>query len=368
MTADTVGGVWTYALELVQALQPYGIQVHLATMGRLPSPAQQAQAAGIENLWLHASNYQLEWMDDPWQEVDAAGVWLQTLEEELRPDLIHLNNYCHGKLPWQAPVLMVGHSCVLSWWEAVKGEWAPSSYETYFRRVRNGIQAADRVVAPTYAFLQCLEKFYGSISCQAVIPNGRDGSYFRPAPKEDFILSMGRLWDEAKNIGACEPAARQLPWPIKVAGDPGHPVNGKSTVYSGLEWLGQLDQQEIASQLGKASIYLMPAKYEPFGLSILEAAFSGCALLLGDIPSLRENWEGAALFCDPEDPQELSDKLSYLIKNPSLREKMGKKARERANVFSTEKKAASYAALYGQLLEKAASEEKKVLAKQHLKP
>ncbi|MFN7117439.1 MAG: hypothetical protein ACK4TA_11615 [Saprospiraceae bacterium] len=39
MTADTLGGVWTYALELAQGLQSFDIQVHLATMGRHLSPS-----------------------------------------------------------------------------------------------------------------------------------------------------------------------------------------------------------------------------------------------------------------------------------------------------------------------------------------
>ncbi len=39
----------------------------------------------------------------------------------------------------------------------------------------------------------------------------------------------------------------------------------------------------------------LPARYEPFGLSVLEAALSGCALVLGDIPSLRES--GATRPC-----------------------------------------------------------------------
>ena len=33
MTADTVGGVWTYAVELVRALAPHRVTVALATMG-----------------------------------------------------------------------------------------------------------------------------------------------------------------------------------------------------------------------------------------------------------------------------------------------------------------------------------------------
>ena len=44
--------------------------------------------------------------------------------------------------------------------------------------------------------------------------------------------------------------------------------------------------------MARASIYALPARYEPFGLSILEAALSGAALVLGDIPSLREVWGG----------------------------------------------------------------------------
>ena len=48
--------------------------------------------------------------------------------------------------------------------------------------------------------------------------------------------------------------------------------------------------------MGRAAIYALPARYEPFGLSILEAALSGCALVIGDIPSLREIWADAALF------------------------------------------------------------------------
>ena len=38
MTADTIGGVWTYALEFARALGPHGIEVTLATMGALFKP------------------------------------------------------------------------------------------------------------------------------------------------------------------------------------------------------------------------------------------------------------------------------------------------------------------------------------------
>src|SRR5215212_319812 len=135
MTADTVGGVWSYALELVRALGCYHCDVALATMGSFLNASQAREAARIPNLTLYESGYKLEWMEEPWAEVDQAGAWLLEIAQQVQPDLVHLNNYVHGVLPWPAPVLMVGHSCVLSWWQAVKGESAPPSWQTYHQRV-----------------------------------------------------------------------------------------------------------------------------------------------------------------------------------------------------------------------------------------
>ena len=114
MTADAVGGVWTYAVELCRALAARGVRAALATMGPRPSAAQRDEARAIPGLTLFESDHALEWMDDPWAEVDAAGEWLLGVAREVRPDVVHLNGYAHAALPWPAPVLCVGHSCVLS--------------------------------------------------------------------------------------------------------------------------------------------------------------------------------------------------------------------------------------------------------------
>lgn len=351
MTADTIGGVWTYALELVKALQPYGVQVHLATMGSLPAAEQLQEAEKLSNLQLHTSTYKLEWMDNPWEDVAAAGEWLLRLEHKLKPDIVHLNNYCHGQLPWQAPVLMVGHSCVLSWWKAVKGEEAPVTYAHYAAQVAHGLQTANVVVAPTKAYLQQLKHYYGPFVQEAVIANGRDVRAFSPAEKENSILSAGRLWDEAKNIAACALAASQLSWPVYIAGDLRHPGGGQEQPYTNFNVLGHLNHAQIAAAMAKAAIYVMPAKYEPFGLSILEAALSGCALVLGDIPSLRENWQDAALFVDPAKPEEIRQKLEFLILNPGERQRLGALAREKGKGFTPELQAVAYLQLYRDLVE-----------------
>ncbi|MFW6358602.1 MAG: glycosyltransferase family 4 protein, partial [Chroococcales cyanobacterium] len=178
MTADTVGGVWTYALELIQALGEYDIKVTLATMGAPVTLQQRFTAAKIENLEIvegrneFGNSFKLEWMENPWDDVKKSGEWLLELEAKVKPDIVHLNGYSHGSLRWKSPVLMVGHSCVLSWWEAVKGESAPVSWDYYRQAVLKGLQGADLVVAPTEAMLGALEQHYGKLQNRRVIPNG----------------------------------------------------------------------------------------------------------------------------------------------------------------------------------------------------
>jgi glycogen(starch) synthase len=350
MTADTVGGVWTYALDLIRGLEPLGVQVHLATMGNPLSRSQQKEVAGLRNLVLHESNYKLEWMDNPWEDVEAAGDWLLNLEEEIQPDIIHLNNYCHGNLPWQAPLLITGHSCVLSWWQAVKGESAPKAYQAYAERVHDGLHSADVVVAPSKAFLGDLQRLYGQLHPSVVIPNARNNKAFSPGRKEEYILSVGRLWDEAKNISACQAAAAKLAWPIEVAGETEHPSGGRNASGGQLRVLGPLEPQKVAKKLSTAAIYVLPARYEPFGLSVLEAALSGCALVLGDIPSLRENWQGAALFANPDNPEDLQEKINFLIKNPRQRQRLSGLALQKGREFDIPTQANQYFQQYRQLL------------------
>lgn len=349
MTADAAGGVITYAIELSRALARHGTRVVLAVMGGAPSATQRAAALAVPGLALHTSEYRLEWMDDPWEDVARAGEWLLAIEERTRPDVVHLNGYAHGALPFRAPKLVVAHSCVLSWFEAVEGRPAPAQFDRYRREVAAGIASAAALVAPTRAMLEVAVRHYGAHPRAWVIPNGRDAERFQPAAKEEAILSIGRLWDQAKNVAALSVAAGGLPWPVRVAGSAEAPGGGRRAL-SGVEHLGLLSEDEVASALARAAIYAAPARYEPFGLSILESALSGCALVLGDIPSLRELWSGAALFVDPADPEDLRRALCHVIADRELRAALGERARLAALRYSAERTALAYLALYDELI------------------
>ena len=347
MTTDGVGGVWSYSLELCRALQPHGVEVILATMGAPLRQAQRIEAAGVENIQLIESRYKLEWMDNPWHDLDAAGTWLELLEAQFAPDLIHLNGYAHAALPWSAPVVVVAHSDVLTWWEAVRGGHAPAAWDEYAQVVRRGLHAADLVIAPTRAMLDGLQRHYGLLPNARVIYNGRSTPRGIAREKEAFVLSAGRLWDEAKNARALADIAPDVAWPIKLAGEQVAPA-GSAIELRHVELLGIRAPREMADLFARASIYALPARYEPFGLTVLEAAFAGCALVLGDIPTFRELWGDAAEFVRPDDRTALRRTLSTLISDADRRSELAGRALRRAEQFTMQRMTGEYLAAYAE--------------------
>lgn len=346
MTTDCVGGVWTYALTLVRALAALDVRVTLASIGPSPSSSQlrellESGAVG----WCHHPG-PLEWMPGGMDAVHDTGDWLAGTAEEMRPDAVHLNSYAYAAWPFTCPVIVAAHSCVCSWWRAVKGESAPREYDRYRAAVSRGLRMADLVVTPTAAMQRALAVEHGFDGRVQVIPNGSDVDDDMPARKEPVVFTAGRLWDEAKNIALIESVAGGLPWPVAAAGDRG----GGGAAAANLTWLGVLDRHEITSWMARASIYALPARYEPFGLSILEAARLSCALVLGDIDSLRELWSDAAMFVDPDDGAALANAITVLAMNPDVHACMAKAAHVRASRFTAQALGARYKRAYEALV------------------
>jgi glycosyltransferase involved in cell wall biosynthesis len=189
-----------------------------------------------------------------------------------------------------------------------------------------------------------------------VIPAGRDGQRFRPGAKQPFILCSGRLWDGAKGLSDLIACARTLAWPIRVAGATPLPIDDPEglcdvDVPPEVELLGELSPEELDGHLARASIYAAPARYEPFGVSILEAALAGCALVLGDIPSLREVWGDTAIYVEPGDRIALGRALAELICAPTRRCAIAQRSRARALALTPQRMAAAYRAVYERLVE-----------------
>ena len=336
-----------------EALAPHGIEVTLVAMGGQPSGEQQRAAAALPNLRLIGSRLKLEWMPDPAADLQRARDLLLEIETAYAPDIVHINGYAAAAAGFAAPVVVVAHSCVPTWWQACRRDPIPGCWDDYRRRLRQGIAAASYLVAPSRAFLRSFTENNGPVACSRVILNGRDPRRYEPGRKRPFVLAAGRLWDEAKNIAAVCRAAARLAAPVAIAGDGTLP--GELPPH--LQLLGLLDSAELAAQMAEAAVFAAPARYEPFGLAVLEAALSGCALVLGDIPTMRELWSGAARFVDPDDPDALAQAIEPLLADADAALAACRAARRRALRYGAEEMARGYVALYRELLAPASVKE-----------
>ncbi|MFL5224058.1 MAG: glycosyltransferase, partial [Microvirga sp.] len=96
-------------------------------------------------------------------------------------------------------------------------------------------------------------------------------------------------------------------------------------------------------------------RYEPFGLAVLEAAQAGCALVLSDIPTLRELWDGAALFVAADDDAAIAAAIRDLVADPRRRARLGVAARARSEIYTVESTAQGMMAIYEAVLARQAA-------------
>lgn len=351
MTTDAVGGVWTYALDLARGLAPHGVRTTLAVLGPAPSADQVAAAAAVPGLRLLPTDLPLEWLAEAAMPVEASGRAIAALAAEA--DLVHLNApgpVAGARFP--VPLVVACHSCVATWWHSVRGGPLPEDFRWRAALVERAYRAADLLVAPTAAFATATAQVYRLPAAPMVIHNGRrilpPSSPPVSAPAE-FAFTAGRLWDEGKNLAVLDRAAARLPFPVLAAGALEGP-NGTCARLPHLRALGHLPEAEMARWLAAQPIYVSPARYEPFGLAVLEAAQAGCALVLSDTPGFRELWQDAAAFVPAEDDVALAETVLQVAQDRERRTALGVAARERAERYTVERQVAGMLDAYRRLL------------------
>ena len=352
LTADAVGGVSVYAMELARVLSQREVEVVLAVLGPRLSPAQAAEAASLPGVTLEETGLPLDWMAASREVLDWTAAALAGLAREYRVELVQLHSPAWAASSrWPAPVIAVTHSCVGTWWRAMHGAAPPpEDFAWRMAAVRAGLLAADTVIAPTQAFADLTRKVYGLHRPIAVVHNARSAAAFPPAGVRRGILAAGRLWDGAKNIATLDAAAAMLPGiPVAAAG-PVHGPHGVAVSLGAITALGALDAPSMAAFMASARIFASPSVYEPFGLAVLEAAQAGLPLVLADIPGFRELWEGAATFLPPTEPGAWAKTLRELHARPRECQKRGLRARERAAQYGIGQFAASMCQHYRRTL------------------
>jgi glycogen synthase len=352
MTADTVGGVWTYTQDLVSELVGRGNRITLVSFGGLPAPDQTTWLRNLPEVDYRPTSYRLEWMQDAASDVEAARKYLAKVIRDVRPDLLHSNQFCFGSLDHDIPRAVVAHSDVVSWWQAVHGSDPPQQDWAWYRRqVQNGLRGADLVVAPSRWMMGRLEANFHLGGETHVIYNGRNPSLFKPGhARANCALSVGRLWDKGKHCDLLLDA--DLDIPVYIAGASTEPgaIPTSRTANAEATFMGPMSQADLIEQYSRTSIYVATSCYEPFGLAPVEAALSRCALVLNDLPVFRELWGDDAVYFARDNARSLSQEVSRLARSASAQRELANRAQRRAQEkFTASRMADGYCKVYEQV-------------------
>lgn len=387
MTADAVGGVWAYALDLARGLAREGVATVLAAMGPGLDEAKRREVGTVPGLAFVETGLPLDWLAEDAAMVLETGRRLADLARMHGVDLVHLNSPAlAAEAAFSCPIVGVCHSCVATWWDAVRDGPLPGDFRWRTDLVRRGTTACDALIAPSGAFADATARAYSLSIPPVVVWNGRSPHHLSPAgrgrvgaslPVEGehvlrkgltpspnplptgeralasssatFVFTAGRLWDEGKDLASLDRVAARLDLPVHAAG-PTEGPNGTEIRLTAIEALGSLSPDSVAALLARQPIFASLARYEPFGLAVLEAAQAGCALVLSDIATFRELWDGAAIFVAHDDETNAADALRRLAANPAERTERGEAARSRAARYTVDAMTAGTLDVYRRVL------------------
>jgi len=165
----------------------------------------------------------------------------------------------------------------------------------------------------------------------AVIPEGADHMLRLTADaavlreynlrRGQFVLAVGTLAAH-KNLSSLGQLADRLAergMVLAISGAIGAAAfrsSGVAQLPASALYLGRVSDEALKALYGNAACYVLPSHYEGFGLPAMEAMACGCAVVVADIPALRETCGDAAVYFDPSSPQDIAETVLALIGMP----------------------------------------------------
>jgi len=376
------GGMNVYVREITRYLGQWGVHVDVFTRSQDEHVPHVLHDLGYGNRVVHIpagpehplpkkelANYLPEF---------ASGIQKFAREKHIRYDLIHSNYWMSGiaaeqlKQVWDVPVAHMFHTLGL-----MKNRIArsPSEIEGEYRigGERSVILSADRLIAATLAEKTQLHFLYGTPEDKIVIiPPGVDTSHFYPIPMDEARESIGVPLDERilLFVGRIEPLkgletllraiARlretgvqcQVPHSlIVIGGDPnasGENLTSEMARLQGISkelglnelvlFLGKRGQDTLPYYYSAADVLIMPSHYESFGMVALEAMACGTPVVASQVGGLAFLvLDGETGYVVPDgDAEALAQRLTRLLTDNDLRERLGRRAANYAREYSWE--------------------------------
>ncbi len=249
-------------------------------------------------------------------------------------------------------------------------EWQPRERIEYFKtNFWKQAPRADRIITVSeYTKQEIIELLDYDPERIHVIHHGVRHDIFRPLDKteartgldlpERYILAVGSI-EPRKNLMGLLKAYNMLPEGIKkgyklvLAGPIGwnnEDINrmikkeGDNVVY-----LGYLSDHDLAVAYNLASLFVYPSFYEGFGIPPLEAMACGAPVIASNASSIPEVCGDAALYADPENNEELADRIGRLLDNDGLQQTLRSRGFERAGAFNWRRSAAQHLAVFNEV-------------------
>jgi glycosyltransferase involved in cell wall biosynthesis len=203
---------------------------------------------------------------------------------------------------------------------------------------------------------------YGPAAREQVIHHGRNPIFFNPyVAKEDSVLAIGRMLDPARQISLLTQHVHSIPVCIVADEEPPANLAVRTDVRfqdgsTGIAVRGPQSEAQMRLLYSKAAIFAGTSRYESSSMGILEAALSRCALVLNDIPPLRELWGNAAVYFETNNAESLADTIRMLGEDEQPRRDFANRAFQRAREsFNAHRMTDNYIQLYHSLVAKKAA-------------
>jgi len=110
--------------------------------------------------------------------------------------------------------------------------------------------------------------------------------------------------------------------------------------------VGHLPAADLAALYRRARVFVFPSLAEGFGLPVVEAMACGAPVVTSDRSSLPEVAGEAAVFVDPEDPDEIATAVAAVLKDQGLRRRLRERGFERARSFTRDEVLPRLLAIY----------------------
>lgn len=264
------------------------------------------------------------------------------VSEGFKPDIIHANIYKTGvpaniiKKRYKIPYVLTEH---------YSGYARKTMNRKKLKQAKIGMENADFVL-PVSNSLKKDIRSYGINGNFEVVPNVvSDHFFYNPSARNTSdikkmlcVAAMHPKKNYPTLINACKIIynSRQ-DWQLDIVGE-GEKMEEYKKMVSCLSleghihFLGGRQKTEIAEMMQSSDFFVLPSRYETFGVVFIEALSSGLPVVATDICSIPEIInESNGILVDPDSPEKLADAMLFMMDNSDKydREKLSRDAKSK---------------------------------------